>query len=154
MLSYAVPSSSALHSGIRQLRTIKVEMRSWLESGLPRLAIGIRSLWLPSAVSEYVSPFTILARHSAEHTQVLTDGEVDNSPEHINEYIEGTIKRLGSTPDLYYLHRIDPKQDLKESITALDQLKKDGKIKYIGLSECNAQTLRKACSCMSFLCFW
>lgn len=39
------------------------------------------------------------------------DGEergVTNSPEHINKYIDGTIERLGFTPDLYYLHRIDP----------------------------------------------
>jgi len=79
----------------------------------------------------------------------MEDGEVNNTPEHIAEYIEGTIKRLGSTPDLYYLHRIDPKQDLEASITALDKLKKEGKTKYIGLSECNAQTLRKACSCKS-----
>jgi aryl-alcohol dehydrogenase-like predicted oxidoreductase len=33
---------------------------------------------------------------------------VTNSPEHIKTYIEGTIERLGFTPDLYYLHRIDP----------------------------------------------
>jgi aryl-alcohol dehydrogenase-like predicted oxidoreductase len=33
---------------------------------------------------------------------------VTNSPEHIKSYIEGTIERLGFTPDLYYLHRIDP----------------------------------------------
>lgn len=36
------------------------------------------------------------------------DGSVTNSAEHIKEYIEGTIERLGFTPDLYYLHRIDP----------------------------------------------
>jgi aryl-alcohol dehydrogenase-like predicted oxidoreductase len=97
-------------------------------------------MWYPSKL------FYTLHQVRAE-SQALTDGEVDNSPEHIDEYIEGTIKRLGSTPDLYYLHRIDPKQDLKESITALDKLKKEGKTRYIGLSECNAQTLRKACSC-------
>jgi aryl-alcohol dehydrogenase-like predicted oxidoreductase len=34
--------------------------------------------------------------------------KVINSAAHIKEYIEGTIERLGSTPDLYYLHRIDP----------------------------------------------
>jgi aryl-alcohol dehydrogenase-like predicted oxidoreductase len=33
---------------------------------------------------------------------------VTNKPSHIREYIEGTIERLGFTPDLYYLHRIDP----------------------------------------------
>ena len=35
-------------------------------------------------------------------------GGVTNSASHIKEYIEGTIERLGFTPDLYYLHRIDP----------------------------------------------
>lgn len=69
-----------------------------------------------------------------------------NSADHINEYIEGTISRLGSAPDLYYLHRIEPGRDLKESIGALNGLKQKGKCKYIGLSECNADTLRKACA--------
>jgi aryl-alcohol dehydrogenase-like predicted oxidoreductase len=69
---------------------------------------------------------------------------VTNSPKHINEYIEGTIERLGFSPDLYYLHRIDPNTPLEESIPALDALRKTGKTKYIGLSECSAQTLRKA----------
>ncbi|KAJ5495487.1 Aldo-keto reductase yakc [Penicillium diatomitis] len=67
-----------------------------------------------------------------------------NSPAHIKEYIEGTIERLGFTPDLYYLHRIDPNTPLEESIPALDEIRKAGKTKYIGLSECSAATLRKA----------
>jgi aryl-alcohol dehydrogenase-like predicted oxidoreductase len=70
---------------------------------------------------------------------------VTNKASHINEFIDGTIERLGRTPDLYYLHRIDPDTPLEESITALDGLKKAGKCKYIGLSEPSAQTLRKAC---------
>ncbi|KAJ8123106.1 hypothetical protein ONZ43_g864 [Nemania bipapillata] len=69
---------------------------------------------------------------------------VTNSPAHIEEYIEGTIKRLGFTPDLYYLHRIDPNTPLEESIPALDRIRKAGKTKYIGLSECSAATLRRA----------
>jgi aryl-alcohol dehydrogenase-like predicted oxidoreductase len=69
---------------------------------------------------------------------------VSNSPSHIKEYIEGTIERLGFTPDLYYLHRIDPNTPLTESIPALDQLRKEGKTKYIGISECSAKTLRNA----------
>ncbi|KAJ5273385.1 NADP-dependent oxidoreductase domain-containing protein [Penicillium angulare] len=67
-----------------------------------------------------------------------------NSASHIKEYIEGTIERLGFAPDLYYLHRIDPNTPLEESIPALDEIRKAGKTKYIGLSECSAATLRKA----------
>ncbi|CAG8108791.1 unnamed protein product [Penicillium salamii] len=69
---------------------------------------------------------------------------VTNSATHIKSYIEGTIDRLGFTPDLYYLHRIDPNTPLEESISALDELRRTGKTKYIGLSECSAATLRKA----------
>ncbi|KAJ6586366.1 NADP-dependent oxidoreductase domain-containing protein [Mycena vulgaris] len=69
---------------------------------------------------------------------------VTNSAAHIHEYIDGTISRLQTTPDLYYLHRIDPKTPLEESITTLDEIRKAGKTKYIGVSECSAATLRKA----------
>lgn len=72
------------------------------------------------------------------------DGSVTNSAAHIKEYIEGTIERLGFTPDLYYLHRIEPGRSLEESIGALDEIRKAGKTKYIGLSECSAETLRNA----------
>ncbi|KAJ4007551.1 hypothetical protein NW752_010214 [Fusarium irregulare] len=72
------------------------------------------------------------------------DGSVTNSASHIKAYIDGTIERLGFTPDLYYLHRIDPKTPLEESIGALDEIRKQNKTKYIGLSECSAATLRKA----------
>ncbi|KAJ0327398.1 hypothetical protein COL922a_013457 [Colletotrichum nupharicola] len=75
---------------------------------------------------------------------VFGKGGVTNSASHIKQYIEGTIERLGFAPDLYYLHRIDPNTPLEESIPALDEIRKAGKTKYIGLSECSAATLRKA----------
>ncbi|PKX89644.1 Aldo/keto reductase [Aspergillus novofumigatus IBT 16806] len=84
------------------------------------------------------------------------DGSVTNSASHIKECIEGTIERLRFTPDLYYLHRIDPSRSdrnlvrvhvgnfytpLTESIPALNEICKAGRTKYIGLSECSAATL-------------
>ncbi|KAK2604021.1 hypothetical protein N8I77_006982 [Diaporthe amygdali] len=71
---------------------------------------------------------------------------VTNSAAHIKEYIDGTIERLGFAPDLYYLHRIDPNTPLEESIGTLDEIRRAGKTKYIGLSECSAATLRRASS--------
>lgn len=73
------------------------------------------------------------------------DFKVTNKPEHIYESIEASTKRLGTAPDLYYLHRIDPNTPLEESIKALQSIKESGKTKYIGLSEPSADTLRKAC---------
>jgi hypothetical protein len=75
---------------------------------------------------------------------VFEKAGVTNSAKHIKQYINGTIERLGFTPDLYYLHRIDPNTPLEESITALDEIRKAGKTKFIGLSECSAGTLKKA----------
>ncbi|KAK7433390.1 hypothetical protein QQZ08_000330 [Neonectria magnoliae] len=72
------------------------------------------------------------------------DGHVTNFASHITKYLEGTTERLGSVPDLYYLHRIDPNTPLEESIGTLDKLRKEGNVKYIGLSECSVETLRKA----------
>jgi aryl-alcohol dehydrogenase-like predicted oxidoreductase len=69
---------------------------------------------------------------------------ITNSAEHIKKYIDGTIERLGFAPDLYYLHRVDPNTPLEESIPALNEIRKAGKTKFIGLSECSAKTLRKA----------
>jgi aryl-alcohol dehydrogenase-like predicted oxidoreductase len=54
---------------------------------------------------------------------------------------------------LYYLHRRDPDCPLSESIGALSQLKKEGKVKYIGLSEVSAETLREACKSTSSRAF-
>ena len=71
--------------------------------------------------------------------------DVTNTREHILSYIDQSIARLGTTPDLYYLHRIDPKVSLEESIGTLNEIKKAGKTKYIGVSEPSAKTLRAAC---------
>ena len=69
---------------------------------------------------------------------------VTNKPDHILSYYEGSVERLGSAPDLFYLHRIDPTTPIQDSITALNSLKESGKVKYIGLSEPSADTLREA----------
>ena len=76
----------------------------------------------------------------------MSSNSVTNSPAHIRSAIQETIKLLGSPPDLYYLHRIDPNTKLEDSIGELQKLKEEGLTKYIGISECGAETLRKACA--------
>lgn len=72
-------------------------------------------------------------------------GNLTNSASHIKQYIEDSTRRLGTAPDLYYLHRRDPNTPLAESIGALAELKQTGQCKYIGISEPSAATLREAC---------
>ena len=75
-----------------------------------------------------------------------SDGvRVDGSPAHIREAIEASLRRLQTDRiDLYYLHRIDPTVPVEESVTALAELVKAGKVRYIGLSEASAATIRRA----------
>lgn len=70
---------------------------------------------------------------------------VDGSPAYIRTAIEGTLKRLGiDTLDLYYQHRVDPQVPIEETIGAMAELVKSGKVRYLGLSEASAQTLERA----------
>jgi len=69
---------------------------------------------------------------------------VDGSPEYIRHSVEGSLKRLGvETIDLYYQHRIDPHTPIEDTVGALAALVKEGKIRYIGLSEASPQTLER-----------
>ena len=70
---------------------------------------------------------------------------IDGSAKHIHEAIDASLKRLGTDyVDLYYMHRPDPKTPIEESMEALADLVKAGKIRYIGVSEFSAELLKKA----------
>jgi aryl-alcohol dehydrogenase-like predicted oxidoreductase len=70
---------------------------------------------------------------------------VNGRPEYIRQSCEGSLRRLGvETIDLYYQHRVDPDTPIEDTVGAMAQLVKEGKIRYIGLSEANPQTLRRA----------
>lgn len=70
---------------------------------------------------------------------------LNGSPEYIRSAIDGTLKRLGiETLDLYYQHRIDPQVSVEESVGAMAELVKIGKVRFLGLSEASASTLERA----------
>jgi aryl-alcohol dehydrogenase-like predicted oxidoreductase len=70
---------------------------------------------------------------------------INGKPEYVISSVEGSLKRLGlETVDLYYLHRVDPDTPIEETVGAMGQLVKEGKVRGIGLSEVSARTLRKA----------
>jgi aryl-alcohol dehydrogenase-like predicted oxidoreductase len=73
------------------------------------------------------------------------DRGLDGSPAHVKESIDGSLKRLGlDYVDLYQYHRVDPKTPIEDTLGALSDLVKAGKIRYIGLSEVSSATLRRA----------
>lgn len=70
---------------------------------------------------------------------------VRSDPEYVKEACEKSLKRLGiPTIDLYYCHRLDGKTPVEKTVEAMAQLKKEGKIKYLGLSEVSSASLRRA----------
>ncbi len=74
-----------------------------------------------------------------------TASVIDGSPEHLRAACEASLRRLGvRTIDLYYLHRVDPKVPIEESVRALAGLVREGKVRYLGLSEVSPGTLRRA----------
>ena len=70
---------------------------------------------------------------------------VNGKPEYVRASCEGSLRRLNVDHiDLYYQHRVDPGTPIEETVAAMAQLAKEGKIRYIGLSEASPQTLRRA----------
>jgi aryl-alcohol dehydrogenase-like predicted oxidoreductase len=77
-----------------------------------------------------------------------SDGSIstDSTPEYAKQALNTSLKRLGLPyVDLYYSHRVDGKTPIEKTVQALAELQKEGKTKYIGLSEVSATTLRRAC---------
>jgi aryl-alcohol dehydrogenase-like predicted oxidoreductase len=70
---------------------------------------------------------------------------VNGSPDYIRAACDASLKRLGvDVIDLYYQHRVDPNTPIEDTVGALSGLVKAGKIRYIGLSEAGAATIRRA----------
>jgi aryl-alcohol dehydrogenase-like predicted oxidoreductase len=70
---------------------------------------------------------------------------VNGRPEYVKQAAEASLKRLGTDYiDLYYQHRVDPDTPIEETVGALADLVREGKVRYIGLSEAGPDTLRRA----------
>ncbi|GAA6041816.1 hypothetical protein JCM8097_007175 [Rhodosporidiobolus ruineniae] len=69
----------------------------------------------------------------------------DGSAAFARECLDNSIKNLGSAPDIWLLHRIDKNTPVEEGVQAMEDARKEGKCKYIGLSAMSAKTLRRAC---------
>jgi len=70
---------------------------------------------------------------------------VNGKPEYVRSSCEASLKRLGVDHiDLYYQHRVDPNTPIEDTVGAMAQLVKEGKVRFLGLSEAGAQTLRHA----------
>lgn len=70
---------------------------------------------------------------------------VSGRPEYVRESCEGSLQRLNvETIDLYYMHRMDPNVPIEDTVGAMADLVKAGKVRYLGLSEASAATIKRA----------
>jgi aryl-alcohol dehydrogenase-like predicted oxidoreductase len=73
------------------------------------------------------------------------DRAIDGSARYVQRSCEASLQRLGvEFIDLYYLHRVDPKVPIEETIGAMSKLVQEGKVKHLGLSEPSVESLRRA----------
>ena len=94
-----------------------------------QVVIATKFGWAPANESEIHSRWNALNSH----------------PEHIKKVVEGSLTRLKvDTIDLYYQHRVDPNVPIEDVAGAVKGLIQEGKVKYFGLSEAGAQTIRRA----------
>ncbi|KAI9290682.1 aryl alcohol dehydrogenase, partial [Neoconidiobolus thromboides FSU 785] len=87
----------------------------------------------------------LCTKFSITYNQELKKVEIRGDKEYVKECCDASLKRLGiDTIDLYYQHRVDPNTPIEETVGAMAELVKEGKVRYLGLSECSAETLRRA----------
>jgi aryl-alcohol dehydrogenase-like predicted oxidoreductase len=93
----------------------------------------------------------VIATKFARRTDGATPGDLstlgplDGSAEHVHSSVDGSLQRLKTDHiDLYYQHRVDPNVEIEETVGAMAELVKQGKILHIGLSEAAPETIRRA----------
>ncbi|RJF80634.1 aldo/keto reductase [Oleomonas cavernae] len=88
---------------------------------------------------------TIATKFGIERKPGTYERRINNSPDYIAQACDASLGRLGiETIDLYYAHRVNPAYPIEETVGAMARLVEAGKVRYLGLSEVSAATLRKA----------
>jgi len=105
---------------------------------------GLHEQWLARAL-QGVRSQAIVATKFGNIT--LPDGKkaTDARPAYLRACCEASLKRLNTDYiDLYYLHRVDPKVPIEETVGEMSRLVEEGKVRYLGLCEASAETIQKA----------
>jgi aryl-alcohol dehydrogenase-like predicted oxidoreductase len=89
--------------------------------------------------------FIVATKFGIVRTADPTVRSVSGRPEYVRSSCEGSLRRLGvDSIDLYYQHRVDPNTPIEETVGAMADLVKEGKVRHLGLSEAGPETLRRA----------
>lgn len=100
---------------------------------------------LSRVLADHRSEYTLCTKFANTIDMKTKTMVVRGDPEYVKQACDASLERLGiDTIDLYYQHRVDPKTPIAETVKAMAELVKEGKVSYLGLSEVNAQDLRAA----------
>ncbi len=124
---------------------------SALESGVTYLdtadcyAAGANEDLIGSTLKEWHGEVFLASKFGIVRKPGVYGREINGRPEYVRKAIEESLRRLKvDTLDLYYYHRIDVNTPIEETIGAMSDLVKEGKVKYIGISEASPATIRRA----------
>ncbi len=108
--------------------------------------IGDNEELIAKAIKGRRDEFIIATKFGIERNKEdATVRGINGKPEYVRQAVEGSLRRLGiETIDLYYQHRVDPETPIEETVGTMAKLVEEGKVKYLGLSEASAETLRRA----------
>jgi aryl-alcohol dehydrogenase-like predicted oxidoreductase len=105
---------------------------------------GRHETWLGRALADQRGRAVVASKFG---NITLPDGSkaTDGRPEYVQSCCEASLKRMGmECIDLYYLHRVDPKVAIEDTVGAMARLVEQGKVRYLGICEAGAQTLERA----------
>lgn len=134
--------SRALDLGVNHWDTADMYGMGANERLVARALPGKRDrVFLATKFANVFDPSLSSHRDLAGNGGMFTDG----TPEYARKCIDNSLQRLGvDHVDLYYLHRVDPRVPIEETVGAMAEFVRAGKTRYIGLSEASAETIRRA----------
>jgi len=106
---------------------------------------GANEELIADALKDWSGSVFIATKFGIVRKHGVYERTINGRPEYVRRAVEASLRRLKvDTIDLYYYHRIDENTPVEETIGAMADLVKEGKIKYIGISEASPETLRRA----------
>lgn len=100
---------------------------------------------IAQAIGHRRDEYSLATKFGSEVSDAGERGPVNGSPAYARRALERSLRNLQTeTVDLYYLHRVDPNTPIEETVGAMAEFVKEGKVRYLGLSEAAPETVRRA----------
>jgi aryl-alcohol dehydrogenase-like predicted oxidoreductase len=141
---------SEFYSGRDEAESIATIHRA-LELGVTLLdtadmyGVGVNEQLIGKAIADHRDQVILATKFGVVRGEDRSFRGVNGRPEYVRQACDASLQRLGiDYIDLYYQHRVDPQVPIEETVGAMAELVKQGKVRYLGLSEAAPETIRRA----------